>query len=156
MQLNIDTTSISENGFTLVKEGWYTAQISDQEEKQTKKGGSQLVVDYLICDSSDFNGSTVKERYNIICPGSPKAESIGRNQIGLVGKHCGIDNLRDSEDLIGKTLDIYVEIQEAEGEYKARNIISKTRKHEESAPASASAPASSGASDVPPWMRNKT
>lgn len=153
-----------ENNYEPLPEGWYQAQITEESEKSTKTGGSQLV--YTMNILGQYNGNQFTSAYanrkvfasfNMVCPGSPKAEEIARNEIAKLAKACGLTNIRESSELVLKCVDIRLGIRKDEG-YDPKNEVKGFRSSSSApaktpsagtvqTPAGPQAPAGS----TPPW-----
>jgi hypothetical protein len=84
-----------------------------------------------------------------------KAEQIGRQQLGEMMRAIGLAEIQDTDQLIGGTCEIKLDIQAADGDYAARNEV-RGWKHSGAAPAAAKAeaPASKApAAKSPPWRK---
>jgi len=121
-------TNVQED-YKPMPEGWYQAQIQKEEERGTSKGGTQLVYTFTILGQY-INGQLTKSyanrnvwgSYNVICPGSPKAEEIAYTEIAKLGLACQLPNVRNSSDLLMKVCDIRLGISQDPG-YDPRNEI---------------------------------
>jgi hypothetical protein len=54
---------------------------------------------------------------------SAKAEQIGRQQLGQLMMAIGLERISDTDQLIGGTCEIKLEIRPADGQYKASNDV---------------------------------
>ena len=138
--------------------GWYTANITGAEIKATKAGdGSYIAVRYDITGPS-HQGRVVFCNLNIR-NASAKAEEIGRQQLGDIMRAIGLAKVSDTDELIGGSLSIKLDIKEAQGDYKARNEVRGFKALEGSpttfkaAAAAPSAPAGATAKAAPPWAK---
>lgn len=105
-------------GFEPLPPGWYDAEIIKAEVKPTKAGdGTRLNVQYKITGSPDgkYIGRVVFGAMNIELSRSPKAEEIGRQQLGDLLKAIGIPAIEDSDELVGYAVRIRLKIREQEG-----------------------------------------
>lgn len=133
--------------------GWFTANITKSEVKSTKAGdGSYISVGYTITGPS-HEGRVVFGNLNIRNK-NPKAEEIGRQQLGDVMRAIGLAKVDDSDQLIGGTLSIKLKIKPADGQYEASNEVVAWKAIEGSAPPSAKASGSASAGgSAPPWAK---
>ena len=156
--INVNDLPVSESAnYDPLPAGWYTAHISGAEIKATKAGdGSYIAVRYDITGPS-HQGRVVFGNLNIR-NASAKAEEIGRQQLGDIMRAIGLAKESDTDELIGGSLSIKLDIKEAQGDYKARNEV-KGFKAIEGSPTSfkAAAPSAPTASATgkaaPPWAK---
>jgi len=158
----IDTSKVEES-YSLLPDGWYQAQIQEEKEQATSKGGTLLVYTFAIVGKYDgdvftaaYSGRKIWGSYNVVCPGSEKAEQIAMNEIAKMGKACGLINIRNSSDLLMKTLDIRLGTRQDPG-YEPKNEIKGYRSSTSAAPATPAqptigqAPAAPVTGSNPPW-----
>lgn len=157
--ISVNDLPVSEAGnYDPLPAGWYTANITGAELKVTKAGDGQYIsVRYDITGPS-HQGRVVFGKINVR-NASPKAEEIGRQQLGDIMRAIGLAKVSDTDELIGGSLSIKLGIEEASGEYKARNEV-KGFKALEGSPTSfkaavsaPSAPAGGPAKAAPPWAK---
>lgn len=142
--------------YDLLPAGWYTCIITEAELKPTKAGtGEYIKVRYDITGPS-CQGRCVFGNFNIKNP-NPKAEEIGRQQLGDLMRALGLSAVHDTDQLINGHLSIKVDIRPASGEYNAQNEVKGWKSNTASLPpqpskpdALAGAPATKAA---PPWAR---
>ena len=140
--------------------GWYSASITECDLKDTKAGtGQYLRVRYDITGPS-HEGRVVFGNLNIRNP-NPKAEEIGRQQLGSLMRAIGLASLTDTDQLIGGNCQIKVSVRPGDGQYDASNDIKAWKSVSGSpAPAAAPAPAKTAApapaaatGSTAPWLR---
>lgn len=139
--------------FDPIPAGVYTASITQANLKDTKDGtGKMIAIRYDITGPS-HQGRVIFSNINIRNK-SPKAEEIGRQQLGDIMRAIGLASLQDTDQLIGGQLQIKVDIEKKEG-YEARNQVKGFKALSGSpAPAPAAAPAQAPAAGAaPPWAR---
>lgn len=141
--------------FDLLPSGWYTAIITEAALKPTKSGtGEYIKVRYDITGPS-CQGRCVFGNFNIKNP-NPKAEEIGRQQLGDLMRALGLSAVHDTDQLINGHLSIKVDIRPASGEYGAQNEVKGWKSNTASLPpqpkpdAPAGAPATKAS---PPWAK---
>lgn len=101
--------------------GWYSATITGAEIKSTKAGnGEYIAVKYSITGPT-HQGRIIFSNLNIKNP-NPKAEEIGRQQLGDVMRSIGLARVDDTDQLIGGSLVLKVEVREDE-KYGAGNEV---------------------------------
>jgi hypothetical protein len=86
---------------------------------------------------------------------NPKAEEIGRQQLGEIMRAIGLSTVQDTDQLIGGQLMIKLDVRESE-QYGASHDV-KGFKSSGSAPpaagAKAAAPAQASGKAAPPWVK---
>lgn len=133
--------------------GWYTSTITSAEVRQTKAGtGSYIAVRYDITGPS-HEGRVVFGNLNISNP-NPKAEEIGRQQLGDLMRAIGLDSVTDSDQLIGGNCSIKLAVRKSE-EYGDNNDVKGWKAIEGSVMPSPAAPpaAAASAAAAPPWAK---
>ena len=159
---SIDTLPQSENEFSPLPAGWYQVHITGAELRPTKAGtGAYIAVRYDVLGPT-HQGRVVFGNLNIRNP-NPKAEEIGRQQLGSLMRAIGLAQVSDTDELIGGQLMIKLSIRPADGQYEAGNDV---KGYKAVGGAAAAAPASVGAmasnsapaaaaaaSAAPPWAR---
>ena len=153
-----DTATLPQStaNYDPVPEGWYTANITSAELKDTSNGSGQYIkLRYDITGPSN-SGRVVFGNLNIK-NASSKAEEIGRQQLGEVMRAIGLARVTDTDQLIGGTLQIKVAIRQSE-QYGAQNEIKGWKAINGSlptAPAAPSAPAApqTNGKAAPPWSK---
>ena len=151
----------SDNSFEALPAGWYQVHITGAELRNTKAGtGSYIAVRYDVLGPT-HQGRVVFGNLNIRNP-NPKAEEIGRQQLGSLMRAIGLAQVSDTDQLIGGQLMIKLAIRPADGQYEASNDVKdfKAVGSGAGAPAAAGAMPSNGAptapaaaSAAPPWAR---
>jgi hypothetical protein len=137
--------------------GWYTANISGAELKATKKEDGQYIAVRYDITGPTHQGRVVFGNINVR-NASTKAEEIGRQQLGDIMRAIGLAKVSDTDELIGGSLSVKLDIKEAQGDYKARNEVRGFKAIEGSpttfkAAAPATAPAGGTAKAAPPWAK---
>lgn len=141
--------------------GWYNANITSAELKPTKDGSGQYIkVRYDITGPS-HQGRVVFGNLNIK-NASAKAEEIGRQQLGEIMRAIGLAKVTDTDQLIGGSLSIKLDVRAATEQYAAQNEVKGFKAITGSAPTfaspaaspTASAPAAAApAKATPPWAK---
>lgn len=142
--------------YELLPSGWYDATVAGAELRDTKTGGQMIAVKYSILGPT-HQGRLVWGNINIR-NANPKAEEIGRQQLGDIMRATGLARVTDTDQLIGLTMGIKVAIREAQNGYEAQNEVKGWKSTQGSAaPAPAfvppSAPAAAPAGKQPPWAK---
>ncbi len=142
--------------------GWYHANITGAELKSTKAGNGQYIAVRYDITGPTHQGRVVFGNLNIKNP-NPKAEEIGRQQLGEIMRAIGLAKVTDTDQLIGGSLQIKLEIRQQEG-YEPSNDVKGYKATSGSVPTfaapaaspAASAPAPAGpAKAAPPWATKK-
>lgn len=140
--------------------GWYHANITGAELKSTKAGNGQYIAVRYDITGPTHQGRVVFGNLNIKNP-NPKAEEIGRQQLGEIMRAIGLAKVTDTDQLIGGSLQIKLEIRQQEG-YAPNNDVKgfKATSGSVPTPAAASAPAQTAAAApaasgkaAPPWAK---
>lgn len=150
----------SDNDFSPLPAGWYQVHITGAELRNTKAGtGAYIAVRYDVLGPT-HQGRVVFGNLNIRNP-NPKAEEIGRQQLGSLMRAIGLAQVSDTDQLIGGQLMIKLAIRPADGQYEASNDVKDFKAVGGTAPAAAGAAMASNnapaapaaASAAPPWAR---
>lgn len=135
--------------------GWYTATITQAELKDTKAGTGQYIKLRYDITGPSHQGRIVFGNLNIQNP-NPKAEEIGRADLGEIMRAIGLGKVTDTDQLIGGQLGIKLAIKE-DAQYGASNEVKGYKSLSGSVapsatPAAAPAPAAAK-SAAPPWAK---
>ena len=126
-------------GFDPVPDGTYKVVIQKAEEKTTKKGGVQFVVQAKITDGQPFAGRVLFHRINLVCPSSTKAEEIGKGELSAMCRSVGLMTPRNAGEFVGKVGVVKVKVVKRQDNGEMENKIDW--KVPDEAPATAPAPA---------------
>lgn len=146
------------NSYEALPAGWYNVNVTGAELKNTKAGNGQYIAVRYDVTGPTHQGRVVFGNLNIKNP-NPKAEEIGRQQLGELMRAIGVARVTDTDQLIGGSLQIKLEIRPAEGQYEASNDVKAFKSITGGAPtfstpaAAPEAPASGKA--APPWAKGK-
>lgn len=146
---NVDELPQGNNNFEPLPAGWYTATISGAELRTTKAGNGQYIsVGYTITGPT-HEGRMVFGNINIQNP-NPKAEEIGRQQLGDIMRAIGLTSVSDTDQLIGGHLQVKLSVRKSE-EYGDSNETKgfKAVSGGSPAPATQAKPAAA----APPWQK---
>ena len=141
--------------------GWYNATITDAELKPTKDGSGQYIKVRYDITGPTHQGRVVFGNLNIK-NASAKAEEIGRQQLGEIMRAIGLAKVTDTDQLIGGSLSIKLDVRAATEQYAAQNEVKGFKAITGSAPTfaapaaspAASAPAAAApAKATPPWAK---
>jgi hypothetical protein len=155
-EFNVNELPQGNGNFEPVPAGWYTATISQAELKDTKAGNGQYIKLRYDITGPSHQGRVVFGNLNIK-NANPKAEEIGRQQLGDIMRAIGLAKVTDTDQLIGGQIGIKLEVKE-DAQYGASNEVKAFKSVSGSAapaaaaiPAKAAAPAPTKA--APPWAK---
>ena len=135
--------------------GWYTCTISQAELKDTKAGNGQYIKLRYDITGPSHQGRVVFGNLNIK-NANPKAEEIGRQQLGEIMRAIGLAKVADTDQLIGGQISIKLDIKQ-DAQYGASNEVRGFKSVSGSvAPTAIAAPASApaaAAKAAPPWAK---
>lgn len=105
-----------------VPDGTYHAIVMDSEIMTTAKGGTMIVLYWsIIGDGHD--GRRIRQNYNVVCPGSKKAEDIAKADMASACQAMGLDGYEDTEELHMQEIKITVSTEPAKDGWPAKNKI---------------------------------
>jgi len=135
--------------------GWYTSTITQGEVKKTKAGNGEYIKLRFDITGPTHQGRVVFGNLNIK-NANPKAEEIGRQQLGEIMRAIGLAKVADTDQLIGGQISIKLTIKD-DAQYGASNEIKGFNSLTGSvAPTATAAPASApaaAAKAAPPWAK---
>ncbi len=141
--------------------GWYQADISESELKDTNAGTGQYIKLKLTITGPTHQGRVVFTNLNIRNP-SPKAEEIGLGQLRALMAAIGLASVQDTDQLIGGSLEIKLTLKNSE-QYGPQNEVKGFKAIGGSAsvmPAANTttaqantAPPPAAAASKPPWVK---
>ena len=134
--------------------GWYSATMSAAEIKNTKTGTGQYIALRYDITGPSHQGRVVFGNLNIR-NASPKAEEIGRQQLGDICRAIGLAKVSDTDQLIGNSLMIKLDIEKSE-QYGDKNQVKGFKPLAGGAPPRAAmiaAPAAAPTKAAPPWAK---
>jgi len=141
------------SSFDPVPAGTYTAVITEAELKQTKAGTGQYIKTRYDIIGPTHQGRVIYSNLNIRNP-NPKAEEIGRQQLGELMRAIGLSSVSDTDQLIGGICQIKVSIKPTDGQYDVSNEVKGWRAiGGSSAPVPAAADKAAEAVRKAPWAR---
>lgn len=139
-------------GFSPIPAGEYQVNIANAELCNTKAGTGQYIKLRLDVIGPTHSGRVLFSNINIRNP-NPKAEEIGRQQLGSIMRAIGVPSLTDTDQLIGGKMSVKVTVKSDEygegNEVKAYKALSGSVAPKPSA--APAAPAATGS--APPWAR---
>ena len=141
--------------FTPIPAGWYQAAIAAADIRETKAGNGNYIAVRFDVTGPSHEGRVVFTNLNTRNP-NPKAEEIGRQQLGNIMRAIGLSKLEDTDQLLGGNLSIKVSVRE-DPTYGASNEVKGYQAIQGSAAPAATfikEPATAGSSE-PPWAMKK-
>ena len=139
----LDSVPAQTTSYDAIPAGLYEATIANAEIKDSKSGGKYINVRYDITGPS--HAGRVVFGMITISNANPKAEEVGRQQLGSLISAIGLDKLSDTDQLIGGQLIIKLTVEESE-KYGAQNRVQGFRPA-----AKGSKPAAT--TNTPPWAK---
>jgi len=120
---NFNANDIPEqDSFEPIPAGWYTAMITDAEEKPTKSGNGSYLQLRLDVIQGEFENRVIFERLNLDNP-NETAVQIAQRTLASICRAVGIMQPKSSEDLKDTPIMVKVGIQPASGQYEASNSV---------------------------------
>jgi hypothetical protein len=157
-EFNVNELPQGNGNFEPLPAGWYTATISQSELKATKAGNGQYIKLRYDITGPSHQGRVVFGNLNIK-NANPKAEEIGRQQLGDIMRAIGLAKVTDTDQLIGGQIGIKLEVKQDE-QYGASNEVKGFKSVSGSAaPAAAVIPKTAAPAPVapakaaPPWAK---
>jgi hypothetical protein len=158
-EFNVNELPQGNNNFEPLPAGWYTAIISQSELKATKAGNGQYIKLRYDITGPSHQGRVVFGNLNIK-NANPKAEEIGRADLGEIMRAIGLAKVTDTDQLIGGQIGIKLSIKD-DAQYGASNEVKGFKSLSGSAapaaaviPAKTAAPAPAApAKAAPPWAK---
>jgi hypothetical protein len=158
-EFNVNELPQGNNNFEPLPAGWYTATISQSELKATKAGNGQYIKLRYDITGPSHQGRVVFGNLNIK-NANPKAEEIGRADLGEIMRAIGLAKVTDTDQLIGGQIGIKLSIKD-DAQYGASNEVKGFKSLSGSAaPAAAVIPAKTAspapaapAKAAPPWAK---
>jgi hypothetical protein len=144
------------NNYEPLPSGWYSASITQAELRATKDGNGQYIRLRYDITGPSHQGRVVFGNLNVK-NSSVKAEEIGRQQLGDLMRAIGLAKVADTDELIGGTLSIKLDVRPAENGYAAQNEVKGYKSlgggSATFAPPPQAAPSGEKAKAAPPWAK---
>lgn len=141
----LDSVLQSTNNYDALPAGLYEATIAKAEIETAKSGGKYFDIRYNITGPSHI-GRVVFGMITFT-NANPKAEEVGRQQLGELIRAIGLDKLADTDQLIGGQLIIKLDVEKSE-QYGEQNRVRGFRPV-----AKGSKPTATAATNTPPWAK---
>lgn len=120
---SVDTLPQSQGGnFDPLPAGFYNVAIAGAELKATRDQTGQYIAVRYDVTGPTHQGRVVFANINIRNQ-NPKAEEIGRAQLGELMRAIGLTTVQDTDQLIGGQLQIKVAVRPAQNGYEASNDV---------------------------------
>ena len=113
-------------GYEPIPAGWYHVQIDDAEIKDTKAGTGKYLMLELTVIEENFGGRKLFSNITLFNP-NEKAMEIGQRELSAVGQACGLAILSDTDELLGKQIQVRVKIGKERDGYEAGNDVTAFR-----------------------------
>jgi hypothetical protein len=154
--INEKLDGVEAQSFELLPDGWYTAVVKDVTVAPTKDGTGQRMNVRFDITGPTRSGAVIFEGLNIRNK-NEQAEKIALQQLRALRDAVGIVALQDTDQFIGRALQVKVATQPAKDGYEARNVTKGFKPVEGGSPAPmpAVAVAKPAASSIPPWARKQ-
>lgn len=145
------------NSYEPLPAGWYNANITAAELRLTKDQSGQYIHICYIIIGPTHQGRMVFGNLNIKST-SARAEEIGRQQLGEMMRAIGLNQVTDTDQLIGGKLSIKLCVRAATDQYAAENDVKGFKAITGStpnfaAPSDSAQAATAPAKATPPWAR---
>ena len=159
-EYNVNELPKGNGNFDPLPAGWYIGTITQAELKDTKAGNGQYIKLRYDITGPTHQGRVVFGNLNIK-NANPKAEEIGRQQLGDIMRAIGLAKVTDTDQLIGGQITIQLQVKE-DAQYGPSNEVKGFRSVSGSAapaaaaamPAKTAAPAPAAtAKAAPPWVK---
>src|SRR5690554_3389500 len=158
---NVNVNDLPEDtggSFEPIPAGEYTVAISEAGLNDTKAGTGQYIKIRMDVTGPTHQGRVLFTNINIRNP-NPKAEEIGRQQLGSIMRAIGLASLQDTDQLVGGQMAVKVTVKN-DPTYGPGNEVkgfksvsgSPAPAPQQSSPVNNQAPAGGA---TPPWMMGK-
>ena len=117
-----DFSASAPSSFDPLPAGWYVVEVMSGEVKETKAGTGTRAAFRFDVRGGAHDGRVVFGSFNLTNP-NPKAAEIGREQLGQLALACGLVNVADTNEFLGKRLEIKLIIKPADAQYDAANDV---------------------------------
>ena len=114
---------VNDGGFEPLPAGTYDIVIDGVELKTTKDGTGQYLNLKMKVISESYTNRIIFSMVNIRNK-SAEAERIGLQQLGTILDACNLPKLSDTDQLIGNTLTVKIDIRQQEGFEPSNNVKS--------------------------------
>ncbi len=146
---NVGDLPQSDRNYDPLPAGWYDATIVKADLNPTKDGtGQRINVRYDITGPTHqgrvvFGGINIRNK-------SPRAEEIGRQQLGDICRCIGLSSIQDTDQLIGNQIKIKLKLEDDRNDVVGWKAVGGSPAPSVAPQAPAVAPATGAA---PPWAK---
>jgi hypothetical protein len=113
----------SKMGFAPIPAGWYIAEITKSEYKQTAaKTGHYLTCQFKIIAPEEYKGKMVFNLLNLDNPNQTAVE-IANKEMDVMCNACEVDEIEDSTELHGIPMGIRVAVDPGDANWPPKNVI---------------------------------
>jgi hypothetical protein len=157
--INVAELPVAED-YTPIPDGTYQAHVKAATIEMTKAGTGQYIKVRFDIVGPSHAGRVVFTNLNIRNP-NPKAEEIGRAQLGELARAIGLSTITDTDQLIGAMVEIKVVTKQQPGYDPSNEVKSFKAVNGSKPPAPTVAPAAPAATPAapsaatPPWAKPK-
>jgi hypothetical protein len=105
--------------FDPLSPGWYKMVVNSAEDETSKAGNRYLKVEFEVTNVEN-SGRRVWDNYNLWHP-EESVKGIAQRQFSDLARACGLANCKDTDELLGKHLDVLLKVEAGNGEYPPKN-----------------------------------
>lgn len=126
MKLGLDLSSVevkAASGYNVVPTGEYDVVVTKAEIKETKSGGSMLILGYEV-QAGEQAGKVIKHTMNIVNQ-SAEATRIGLEtlkRVAIATGHKNPNKIADTDELLNKNPFLVIVEETDDGQYKNNKI----------------------------------
>ena len=149
--INVADLPPATGDYSVIPEGTYPAVVKSATVETTKAGTGQYVKVRFDITGDKHAGRVVFTNLNIRNP-NPKAEEIGRAQLGELARALGLATVTDTDQLIGGQCQIKLTVRTSEA-YGEQNEVKGYKSLAGSPPPAPPKTTTVTASSAPPWAK---
>jgi len=152
--LNYNINDMPDGGgdFEPIPAGNYTVTITEAEVKDTKAGTGQYIKLRLDVMGPTHQGRVLFSNINHRNP-NPKAEEIGKAQLGSIMRAINIIDLTDTDQLVGGNMEVKVTVKDDPTYGKGNEVKAYKAISGSAAPMATNAAPSADNASKPPWAK---
>lgn len=149
--INVADLPAATGDYSVIPEGTYPAVVKSATIENTKAGTGQYVKVRFDITGDKHAGRVVFTNLNIRNP-NPKAEEIGRAQLGELARALGLATVTDTDQLIGGQCQIKLTVRTSEA-YGEQNEVKGYKSLAGSPPPAPPKTTTVTANSAPPWAK---